>query len=315
MLKYLQEQYFMHLNLSQMKKVSTDKYNFRADYCCGDSLKNKNKKRGWLLWNQRYDTWVYSCFNCGVSTNFHKVLKDTNESVYQEYKSLERKEQLDLYIKPKKIVKVRDTIKLENLPDDVVLCNTDEGKECKDYLEKRKIPKMFINKWYYSKEYGLVVPFEYSDKSIIGWQGRKLDKKYFHTSLPEGNPKIWNWYSVDKSRDVYITESIIDSTMLYLINQQSIAISGADVKAEYVYELDKPIFIFDNDETGDRKREKYSKLFPQAKFLVWNKRIKQKDLNEIICTGVGLDKFQKFISTSLVSGLELSIKNQLMKVV
>jgi hypothetical protein len=69
--------------------------------------------------------------------------------------------------------------------------------------------------------------------------------------------------------------------------------------------------IFDNDEVGKLKCIKYSKLFPKARFLVWDKRIKYKDLNEIIVNNISLEKFKKFIDTSLKTAYEVSILSKL----
>ena len=60
-MKLLQDKYILLLNLPKITKKD-DKYNFRC-VICGDSKKSSKKKRGWLLWNKDYNTYIYHCFN------------------------------------------------------------------------------------------------------------------------------------------------------------------------------------------------------------------------------------------------------------
>lgn len=317
MLKYLQEQYIPQLGIEGLKKVSSNKFNCRCPIC-GDSKTNKRKKRGWFLYNSKFDTWVYNCFNCETTTNFQNICQKLSPALYQSYSEREKYESFNSFIssstnKEKDYEEYEDSeddcVSIDSLPDDTIDCI--DSPECMEYCTKRKIPLMFIKKWKYSKEYGLIVPFVYEHNLIYGWQSRSLKEKRFHISLPENNEKIWNWYTVDKTKPLYILESVIDATMLYKINRQSIAIIGADINKEVVQEIKYPIFIFDNDETGKLKTIKYSKLFPQAKFLIWDKKIKQKDLNEILVSGVSESQFQNFIDSSIKSGFEANIILQL----
>lgn len=317
MSKILQDQYIPMLGLEGLKKTGTKKYNTRCPYC-GDSKTKKTKKRGWFLWNDKYNTYVYNCFNCDTVTNFDGVCKFMSPSVYEVYKTKEREETLSEFIdsmtstknKQKSNIDENIDISLECLPSGTINCT--ESSQAIEYLQKRKIPKNIYVNWKYNKSYGIIIPFEYSrettsDGFFYGWQARQINKKDFHTSLPESNPKLWNWFSINKKQPVYILESIIDASMMSLLNYQSIAMVGADIKKEYVDELKEPFFIFDNDETGVKKTIKYSKLYPNAHFLIWNKKIKQKDLNEIIVSGVSVEKFKKFIDTSFVNGFKASI--------
>lgn len=312
-MRQLQDRYLMTLGLEGLKRISSDKLNVRCKLC-GDSSHNKSKKRGYFLWNRRYNTYVYFCHKCGASTNFKGFLKEINPLMYDLYVEEEKKISLQNYLSLKQettsyVPKNSSEVTLDLLPSNCVKCKDDE--KCYTYLQKRKIPRTFINKWYYHDDFGMIVPFEYTEDLIYGWQGRKLETKEFFTDLPEDNPKIWNYYQVKKEETCFVLESIIDATMMYHINYQSIAALGSDINPEYLEEFEDLVFIFDNDTVGKLKCIKYSKLFPKARFLVWDKRIKYKDLNEIIVNNISLEKFKKFIDTSLKTAYEVSILSKL----
>lgn len=314
MIKVLQDQYIPQLGLDGLKKVSSEKYNCRCPIC-GDSKTNKRKRRGWFIWNRKFDTYVFNCFNCGETTNFQKICKLLRPSLFENYSTEEKKVKFNDFVynsqSNKDISDVihDDSIEVALLPKDTIKCS--DNSKCLDYLRNRKVPERFIKKWKYNDKYGLIIPFEFDDTTIYGWQSRNLDTKYFHISLPEENMKIWNWFSVDKSKPVFICESIIDATMLYRIGEQSIAMLGADINLDSFMELDEPIFAFDNDKTGLDKTIKYSKLFPDALFLVYDKRIKQKDLNEIITSGIPDDKFKRFIRSHLKTGFQVQVMEKM----
>jgi hypothetical protein len=302
------------LPLEGFKKLSSGKYNFRA-ICCGDSKTNKRKRRGFFLWNRRYDTYIYTCHNCGTTTNFQNICKTYTPSLFEQYKVKEREETLNSFMSPEKQEEFEDysdCIGVSILPDDSIKCS--DSPECLEYLQNRKVPNIFIKKWMYHKSYGLIVPFELDEDDIYGWQSRKLKEKTFHIELPEENYKIWNWYTVDKSKPLFICESIIDATMLYRIGYQAIAILGSDIEAEALGEISDPIFIFDNDKTGQNKMIKYSKAYQKAKFLQFDSRIKQKDLNEIIMSNVSDEKFKKFIDSNIKTGFMIQIESKLLKI-
>lgn len=314
-LKFIQEEYIRQLPLDGYKKVSSNKVNCRCPIC-GDSKTNKRKKRGWFLWNKRFDTYVYSCFNCGISTNFQNICKTFSPSLYEQYKIKEREENFNSYVTASKEESKEaqeeiddDVIGLSVLPHGSTKCS--DVPECLEYLMNRKVPQMFIKKWKYHKSFGLIVPFELDTDDIYGWQSRKLKEKIFHTELPEENYKIWNWFSVDKTKPLFLCESIIDATMLYRIGYQSIAILGSDIESSALEEISEPIFVFDHDETGYKKMIKYSKVYSKAKFLQFDKRIKQKDLNEIIVSGVSDEKFKKFIDSSIKTAFEIQVQSKL----
>lgn len=311
MLKVIQDQFIPQLGLDGLKKVSSEKYNCRCPIC-GDSKTNKRKKRGWFIWNRKFDTYVYTCFNCGETTNFQKICKIINPSVYENYNVLEKQEKFNDYIstdyKEKKKLIQDDTVELSVLPEGTIPCTSNQS--CLEYLKMRKIPDKFIRKWKYNSKYGLIIPFELDSTDIYGWQSRNLETKYFHISLPEDNMKVWNWYNIDKNSRVFICESIIDASMLYRIGEQSVAMLGADINMNLMSELKEPVFAFDNDETGIRKSIKYSELFPNALFLVYDKRIKQKDLNEIVID-VSDDKFKKFVLSHLKTGFQVQIMHKM----
>jgi transcription elongation factor Elf1 len=83
MTKFVQQKYITSIGLSSLS-TRGDKYNFRCPFC-GDSKKNQRKKRGWLLWNEPFDTYIFSCHNCGINTNFDKMLEENFIDEYNLY--------------------------------------------------------------------------------------------------------------------------------------------------------------------------------------------------------------------------------------
>ena len=50
---------------------------------CGDSQKNKNKARGWIL--EKDNSAIFYCHNCGASMGMRNFLKAVDTNLYNEY--------------------------------------------------------------------------------------------------------------------------------------------------------------------------------------------------------------------------------------
>ena len=68
--------------LEKFKRVRDNLFNFRCPYC-GDSLKFRNKARGYFY--KKKNDFLYKCHNCGKGTTFGKVLELIDPDSYKEY--------------------------------------------------------------------------------------------------------------------------------------------------------------------------------------------------------------------------------------
>lgn len=314
MKKYIQQRFISLLLLDKLVKRG-DKYNFRCPIC-GDSERNLNKKRGWLNWYSKGDTYTASCFNCNHTSNFYSFLQILNPSLLEQYKLEIRDEILDSYGKDPKESKHKKKIASEiELPKDLISC--EENKECFSYVSGREVPSNISSKWFYNKEkHTVLIPF-YRNSVIYGYQERSLKGKYFFNFLPEENIKLWNWYNVRSYENVYFTESIFDATLLYNLKLQGVALVGKTIPKDLEYKIysmgDRARFLFDNDDAGKKMALEYSYLFPNALFLLWDSKLnKYKDIGEIYPL-VKKDKFQRFIETGLIKGSDYKLKGLLWK--
>ena len=95
MSEWLQRKYILLLSniLEGFKETSRGTFNCRCPIC-GDSKKNKFKKRGyWLHKNGEYK---YFCHNCNATRSVENFLKEFAPNLAQEYKLEVLKENQDV---------------------------------------------------------------------------------------------------------------------------------------------------------------------------------------------------------------------------
>jgi hypothetical protein len=258
---------------------------------CGDSTKNKNKKRLHLYTKKSMDYDVINCFNCNWTGNMYSFLKENFPSLYNSYKKEIQESTLNSIASLKDVSlslrsntePIKQDVKLFDIPSNFIDIKT--NIQMLRYIISRKIKPTGI--WYFSNELFhtkinlrdfLIIPLTKNDK-MYGFYSRKITSKFFFTWIPDENMgyKIWNWFNINKSKPVYVFEGIFDALSSGLEN--IISILGADLNEERVKELKDPIFCFDNDSTGKMKAKKYSKL--GFKVLIWPLNYKGIDLENI----------------------------------
>jgi hypothetical protein len=162
-----------------------------------------------------------------------------------------------------------------------------DSKAAVEYLRQRRVPDELLPllKFYFNdkEEVGfnrsIVFPFWTSDQRIYGFQSRALYDKRFHIELQDKTyPKLWNLFRVDLDQPVFIFEGFFDS----IVVDNSIALNGADIGADYLRQIKKPVFVFDHDKTGRVKAAKYCKLGYDV--FVYPEDFKYKDFNEYYVT-------------------------------
>lgn len=289
---------------------------------CGDSLHNPNKKRLHLYTKNSYDGDQVACFNCGYSARPEKFFKEYGPNYYNSYRSEMG------YSKIKNLKKTviravnKDNTDIKYI--DFIKANTNSiieassSNDVKEYLEKRNVSlDDFNSNCYYTtdniflddrniniKDF-LIIPLV-KDYKYYGFYSRNIKRKIFYTYLPDENKgyKVYNWFNIDKTKPVYVFESIMDQISTNLKN--SISALGSDLSPERLKELNDVIFVMDNDKTGKEKALKYISMGYKA--VIFPKEIKEKDCNEMLSTRTK-DEVTSIIKDNIKSGITGKILN------
>jgi hypothetical protein len=254
-----------------------DKYNFRCNIC-GDSKKNKTKKRGYILKNR--NPWVYYCQNCQASMSVTRWLKTYFPEYWKEYLSLSCKNQSKETPKlniPKVLYNEKNDLK-HFVP--ILKGESDLFKKAIELCQARLIPEDTWKKWYVAEggrfKNRLIIPYFDDKEKIYNYQARRLledmEPKYISRIGDHWN-KIYNYYKADKEKPVIIFEGVIDSEFV----ENSIAASGlSKVFDPKIFEFKKRYFLLDSDKDAQKKN---LQLLKNGEFIFrWKLFIKDLEL-------------------------------------
>ena len=314
--------------LGLFKNKGKDLYNFRCPVC-GDSEKNKFKARGFLF--PKEGSFIYKCHNCGLSTSFRNFLKQFDNTIYAEY-LLETKaaantsEPMSFKTDITKFAKKRHD-KFGPLKDLKKVSQLKWDHYAKRYINGRKIPNKYhstlyfapkfnawINKFYPDKigskakdEARLVIPFLDENGYVFGVQGRSFKKDSslrYITIMFDERDKIFGLERLDQKKNFFIVEGPLDS--LFLPN--CIAMAGADVSTKYATNS-RAIFVYDNEPRNkDIVRRMESCVEKQQKLVIWPEDIREKDINDMIVSGVDSEVLASIIESRIFSGLQAKLE-------
>ena len=300
--------------LEKFKKVKPGLYNCRCPIC-GDSKRNKSKARGYF-YNVKNNT-NYKCHNCGVNLSFNNFLKQVDPNLHRQFsiekfkdgktgKNFTTEEPKFYFEKPKFNAKL-------NLP------KATENETAKKYLESRKLNP---DKFYYTDKFKswvnsikhtfddlkydeprIVIPLFYK-KELIGFQGRTLGSslvKYITIMLDEDAPKIYGLDEIKEDETIHITEGPFDSTFI----PNSIALCGADGDVSK-WGIRDCVWVYDNEPRNSEILSRISRVIETGqKVVIWPSTIKEKDINEMVLSGLNV---QDMIKSNTYSGLEAKLK-------
>jgi len=300
--------------LQKFKKVKNNLYNFRCPLC-GDSQKNKNKARGYLY--QVKNNTNFKCHNCGANISFNNFLKQLDLTIHKQYifekfkegntgRNFTAEEPKFHFESPKFKSKL-------DLP------KASENLDAKLYLENRKLNP---DKFYYSDKFKewtnslqptfdniendeprIIIPLFYQN-TLVGFQGRALGFskiKYITIMLDDDAPKIYGLDEVKKDQTVYITEGPFDSTFI----SNAIALCGADGDVSK-WSIGDCVWIYDNEPRNAEIHRRIEHCISNGeKVVIWPSSIKEKDINEMILSGLNV---QSVIESNTYSGLEAKLK-------
>jgi len=302
---------------------------------CGDSQKDERQKRLHLYRKSSYENDVVHCFNCSFSGSMYTFLKEVNSVLFEQYRKEKREtsfnslknkfQNKDELISPdidysykKKVVSTFE------FPEKFIKAESSE--EAKKYLNGRCIDEEGI---FYSKEDikidekylpirdSIVIPLWYKEKDnkVYGFQARAIKDKRFYTYIPEENSgyKVWNWFSIDRDKSVFLFESVFDALSSGLPRDRICAALGADLNEERISEVKDVIFCFDNQFKDNTSREKSLELLEKGhKVFIWPREIKEKDANEWLKNNCG-KSFAYIIASNVYSGSKGILKLKLKK--
>lgn len=314
-------------------RITTRYFNFRCNIC-GDSKKNKFKKRGYIIYSKKLDKWFFKCHNCNTSMPADYWLKKYFPHYYRDYiKEIIQSKKADAQKKEDKAVSIntlvndqkekteeKNELKKEAKHFISITKKSNLQKTAVKFCVDRKIPDKIWSNWYVCTEGTyrgrLIIPFYDNENRIYFFQARTLigsTLKYINQKGSK-DKAIYNIYNVDKTKPVIVLEGPIDS----LFVENSIATLGLGISEEMQNQLDKLdcYYIFDFDKSGLEKSKKF--LLQGKQIFLWKKYLTDlhitenniKDINELYCLLNGkelfaFDKLKKYFSNNIFDTIYL----------
>jgi hypothetical protein len=311
---------------------------------CGDSKKNKTKKRGYFY--KFSDQFMFRCHNCSASCSFDTFLKGQDPTLHKEFVYEKFKHSNDYRWGSNRVQRNAVVVGLKQPVEykcdyiDVALSglkNIEElpnGHKCKEYVINRKIPKEFWSNLYYTQNYRkwvnefiikdkfktlsetderLVIPFFKKSGKVFAYQGRYLGSncnitKYITVKKETEYPDdilIYGLDRVDFNKTVYVCEGPIDSMFI----PNCIAVSGSSLKKMLKYKGLDLVFIFDNQPRNEvivKLLENMIKL--NKKVVIFPEYIKGKDINDLIKNGLTPEKVYDMVQSNTFDGLNAQLQ-------
>ncbi len=300
--------------LQKFKRVKAGLYNFRCPIC-GDSQRYKNKARGYL-YEMKSNT-NFKCHNCGASMSFSNFLKKVDTTLQKKYAIEKFKEGFTgkgfVTNEPEFVFKEPVFQPKIDLP----LCSDVEVG--RTYLENRGLDsskfyfaekfKTFANS--YKQTFGstaneesrIIIPLFYN-QNLIGFQGRCIGPskvKYITVMLDDNAPKIYGFDTTNKNLPIYVVEGPFDSTFL----NNSVALCGADGDLRCLEGSDC-VYTFDNEPRNGEIVGRIGRTISRGeKVVIWPQGIKEKDINEMMLTGINV---KDVVESHTYSGLQATVK-------
>ena len=314
------------LPLYEVKSSNPFKASCRCPVC-GDSKKNQYKKRGHFY--RHKDIILFKCFNCGVTKSVGSLLKLLNPDLKKEYdlecfSETERPAPEPEVIKHEYISSSDYNTPLKKLKK---ISQLPAGHPAKVYVEKRLIPSSQHFRLYYAPKFftwtnsiipnkfdfdkdepRLVLPFLDKDGNMFGYQARSFDPasklRYISVMVRGDHTKIFGLDQIDFTKTVYVVEGPIDS--LFLPN--CLAMAGADVSLG-IFDKEKTVIIYDNERRNSEMLQRVEKTIDQGfKIVLWPESIVQKDINDMVKSGIPVNKVLDIIKENTYGGLEAKLK-------
>ena len=341
-INYVDAKVWENLPESSLKSRNNSEITFRCPIC-GDSKKNKLKKRGYFY----RKTGTFYCFNCGTNMTGYDFLKaicpkDVFDRIIQDYKVLN----FNNIVRGRKVEAIqpqRNTFEIlapnpsyKYLLDAkwVVKPLSDSAKH---YLDDRRIPdgssrdmlKSIVDST--GREF-ILIQYIWDDNCIYHQLGNfnKYDikgqgsVKYIFPKDENINfqPKpVFNIGNVDVSHhSIYCTEGVFDSLFI----KNGVALGGRSL-TDYQYKMltelyprHKIVLAFDHDYAGMSSSIKHAEKYPNISFLDISDLMEAahtKDINDFVKVTGRLDVFmnENFLKERTISAFQVEMKLKLQR--
>lgn len=280
-------------------------------FICGDSQKNRSKKRGHFY----RSTCSTYCFNCQESLHgLNIIAKLENRS----YRDVNHEYLCEKYGKKKKPIKI-----IEFAPDvvekiDLNMFDRTLPEPVTEYLTTRKIltapflPNDYVFR-FDTETKRLIIPW-YTNGVATYFQGRALQKTVSPKYLfPKVSKTVFNIDVVDPTIPyIFLLEGVFDAVFV----RNGVAIGGKNLTNDQRTLLEarwpnhQLVYFFDNHYMEPELIDHILKLAdtqPEMKFILWPKKIDRiKDINQFIMLG-GKNVFEnnKWLENNTLSPLRV----------
>ncbi len=342
-ISYVDEKVWQNLPDSSLKSRNNSEITFRCPIC-GDSKKNKQKKRGYFY----RKTGTYYCFNCGTSMTGYAFLKaicphDVFSSIIDEYKVLN----FNNIVKGGGGSGIVESV-MAGGSDIEILSPSPSYRyllemgwktqpltsSAKGYLDSRRIPldkrDMMLSILDPAGREFILIQYIWDDSAIYHQMANynKYDikgqgsVKYIFPKDENINfqPKpVFNLSGIDVSFPYIIcTEGVFDS----LFVKNGVALGGRNL-TEYqmkmistFYPRHKIVLAFDNDAAGIQSALKHMERYPDAMYLDMYDLLgvaKVKDLNDFVKATGRADVFMddRIVRSMISSSFKMQMKLKL----
>ena len=321
---YIEQKYLLLASsrLQQFKRKGDYLWNFRCPYC-GDSKTNLTKARGYVF--RKESNLIYKCHNCGIGANLNNFLKHLDSQLHDDYikeKFLDNGKDRDTqayekfsthapYLKGSSPLKSKLVKKVSSL---------DHNHYAKKYVQKRKIPSdkhyllyhtesfnQWSNEWCHKKLETnsdcarLIMPCHNEENKFIACQGRAYDNndfklRYQTSKVHEDTQLIFGQDRLKSDKPKFAVEGPIDS----LFVDNCVAVLGFNkfklLSKDYT-------IIPDNDRRNTQVLKSMSELLELGYSMVlWPDEIKEKDINDMIMSGMSVEKLKTIIENNTYQG-------------
>ena len=155
----------------------------------------------------------------------------------------------------------------------------------------------------------MIIPFFTPAGKCFAFQGRAYgneEPKYYTIKVDETQEKIYGLDRLDYSKRIYVVEGPIDS--LFLPN--AIAVSGASFDTPTIRQLlTNATIVMDNEPRNKEIVKQLAKYIDLGyNIVLYPDTIKEKDINEMILSGMTSDEILRMINTNTFSGIEAKLK-------
>jgi transcription elongation factor Elf1 len=331
------ESKYIRLISSRLRNFKQKKdylWNFSCPIC-GDSKKNLSKARGYVF--QKGTNLFFNCHNCGVGTNLGNLIKQVDPSLHKEY-VLERYKSGEsgfsnfkspaFDIPAPRFDKVAKEKHFEHAE---WVSKLPSGHFCIVYCTNRRFLSTMIDTLLFTPNYKkfcdalvpnhgkeitadarLVIPFYDKYNTLIGVSGRALENsdyklRYVTLRTNESQDKlIYGMDKVNTNELVKIVEGPLDSMFL------SNCVGSGDsalIQTAKLIDAENKVLIFDNEP----RNKEIVKLMDDAiklgyNVVIWPDTMEQKDINEMVMSGISPDEIERIISSNTFTGLRAQMK-------